>query len=422
MKSVLFLHIALFGFIFFPVIDVSGHFINLAEFYIYILFAFNVKKMLPVPTIKIFIIYLILFFVSVVFTAVMAGKPVNNYDIFVIRNCAQLICLMSVLYLNIKRISTESSYDEFKDVAIKSFYILSLPALLIFFQRLNILNAREWVQYLYKPQFFFLDADLFMEFRYTSVFKDFFTAAVYFTILASSIYYFYLVADLNKSQKAKIILLIICIYISQLFVSRSSLVLIPLNIILMTLFASRGTILNSLKKLTILLILIVPFFVVLINALISLNYVRGEWVSEGLNVMLNHSDSGASSSFSVMQEWNQNFFKHVADNPQMLFVPNHEYDLKESSAGSLYTDGFYPQEIYRYGIYGMFAYFYLVIFLLKSFSKNHRGLMIIIISFALLNYKGGNVFFMPKNIYLYAFIISLFLVFDLMKNKKETFA
>ncbi|MDO9181393.1 MAG: hypothetical protein Q7U04_03250, partial [Bacteriovorax sp.] len=120
----------------------------------------------------------------------------------------------------------------------------------------------------------------------------------------------------------------------------------------------------------------------------------------------------------VMQNWNQNFFEYLSQNPEKLFIPNHEYDLHETSASGLYTDGFYPQEIYRYGIYGLLAYLYLVFFLFKDFILKHKGLVILVLSFVLLNYKGGNVFFMPKNIYLYAFVISSFLIIDQV-NEKE---
>lgn len=398
--------------IFFPVLDLSGHFINLVEFYIYFLFALNVKKLIPVSTIRIIIVYTVLFFIAVVFTSLMASKPINNYDIFVIRNCAQLICLFSVMYVKIMEISCECKKPEFTQFLINCLYILSLPALLIYFERVNFLNVREVVKVLYKPQFFFLGADMFSEFRYTSVFKDFFTAGVYFIILTSSIYYFYLTASLKKNQRYKIIFLLVAIYLSQLFVSRSSLVLIPINLILMTLFATKAKLLTSVKRLLVIIAVITPILVVTVNSLVSLNYIRGEWVSEGLNILLSQSEETNSSSFAVMQNWNQNFFKYLADHPGMLFVPNHEYDLKESTPGGLYTDGFYPQEIYRYGIYGMLAYLYLVVFLLKDFIKKNRGLFILVITFVLLNYKGGNVFFMPKNIYLYAFIFASFLIWD----------
>lgn len=419
MKSSKSLYLILFGLMFFPVLDVSGHFINFVEFYIYILFAMNLKKIIPLSTVKIFIVYMFLFFLTVVFTALVANKPINNYDIFILRNCAQLICLLSVLYLYISEISQKSSTTELKNIILKSFYILSLPALLVYLQRMNILEAREIVKLLYKPQFFFLEADVFSEFRYTSVFKDFFTAGVYFIILNTSIYYFYLTADLKKTEKIKLVLLMVFVYVSQLFVSRSSLVLIPFNLLLVTLFGTRSSLLTSFKRLLVMVLVTTPIFILILNTLIDLNYVKSEWVSEGLNILVNQSEDNGSSSFQVMQQWNQNFFQYVLNHPEILFSPNHVYDLRETTPGSLYTDGFYPQEIYRYGIYGILSYLYLVLFLFKDFVKVHRGLLIIIFSFVLLNYKGGNVFFMPKNIYLYAFVIAAFRIMDDLNQKQR---
>ena len=219
-------------------------------------------------------------------------------------------------------------------------------------------------------------------------------------------------------MKIKILAILMFIYLSQVFVARSSLVLIPFNLLLMTFVASRSSFLVSVKRLIALSILIIPIFGLIIYYLNTTKYINVEWVSEGLNLMaMNAEDNG--SSFTVMQDWNKNFFDYLSDHPELLFVPNHDYDLKVTTTPSLYTDGFYPQEIYRYGIYGLLAYAYLVIFLLRELVKNNRGLMVIIFSFVLLNYKGGNVFFMPKNIYLYAFLFATFLIMDQFSEYKK---
>lgn len=407
--------------IFCPVLDISGHFINLMEFYAYLLMILNVRKLVSFNVLKIYWVYVFLFSLVICFTAVLAAKPINNYDLFVVRNAVQFIALMSVLYFKIEEIykKDEASKEEFKKFILKCFFILSLPALVVYLQRIDLLNARSLVIALYKPQFFFLDADLFMEFRYTSVFKDFFTAGVYFIVLSTGLYYFLLTGKLKRAMKTKVILLLIFIYFSQLFVARSSLVLIPFNLLLLTFVGSKITFLDSAKRFMALLIIMIPLFFGIIYYLENSDSASSEWVSEGLNLMRMDSELNKGSSFTVMQDWNRNFFSHLNDHPEMLFMPNHDYDLTVTANPNLYTDGFYSQEIYRYGIYGILAYLYLIVFLFKDLIKKHRGILIIIFSFVLLNYKGGNVFFMPKNVYLYAFVFAALLILDRMGNEKQ---
>jgi hypothetical protein len=410
MKDIWSVYFILVLMIFCPVLDISGHFINLVELYVYLLLILNIKKLVPFNVVKIFWVYIALFSLAVVFTALLASKPINNYDLFIIRNAFQFTGLMSVLYFKILKIYQEDK-EHFNHFIFRCFCILSLPALIVILQRLNIFNMRAIVIALYKPQFFFLSADLFSDFRYTSVFKDFFTAGVYFIVLSTGLYYFYLNGQLSRNIKIKVFFILIFIYISQVFVARSSLVLIPFNLLLMTFVASKSSFLVSIKRLVSLLIITIPIFGLIIYYLNTNQYINVEWVSEGLNLMaMNSEDNG--SSFTVMQDWNKNFFDYLSDHPELLFIPNHDYDLKVTTTPSLYTDGFYPQEIYRYGIYGLLAYAYLVVFLLKELVKKNRGLMVIIFSFVLLNYKGGNVFFMPKNVYLYAFLFAAFLIMD----------
>jgi len=406
--------------IFCPVIDLSGHFINLAEFYVYFLFIMGLKKSLPVYSLKVLSVYFVAFFVVCVFTSIIAFKPINNYDVFILRNCAQLICLLSVLYSRFITIQKECDNESFHNFILQVFYLLSLPAVVVLLQRFDILHMRELVLWLYKPQFFFLDKQVFSEFRYTSIFKDFFTAGVYFIALTTGMFYFALNARLAKLQRMKVYILIFIIYLCQLFVSRTSLLIIPLNVVLILLFASSQNFLSSLKRLFFLLIIVVPLFLALLSVFTKANFIKGDWALEALGLFSgNRNALASSSSYLVMQEWNEKFFGYVLENPSILFIPNHDYDLKEASSTGLYTDSFYAQEIYRYGIYGVLSYLYLVIFLLKKYFKKNKGLFIIVFSFVLLNYKGGNVFFMPKNIYLYAFIFSAFLVWDNRQQEQK---
>lgn len=414
MKATTSLYLMLFVLILFPVLDISGHFINIVEFYIYISFFLNIKKYSPNKTVFVFIVYMGLFFVTVVLTAILAGKPVNNHDIFILRNGTQLIFLFYLLYSRLVEIKTLHSYLELQNVLKKCFVILSIPALIVYLQRADLLNARSIVNVLYKPQFFFLAGDLFSGFRYTSVFKDFFTAAVYFSTLCAAMFYFYLKSTMVFKQKIVFLFFILFNYVAQVFVARTSLVLIPFIFLIMTVYAAKASILTTVKRLSAAGVILVPIYFMGTSFLLNENLVKTEWILEGLNIFSSETaipgkDSG---SYNVMRKWNEDFFNSIIENPRVLFVPHHEYDLTEVNNPGQYSDGFYPQEVYRYGIYGMLAYFYLVFFLLKNFAKFNRGLVVIVILFAFLNYKGGNVFFMPKNIYLYAFVFAGLLILD----------
>ena len=164
MKETCSVYLILILMVFCPVLDISGHFINLVELYVYLLLILNVKKLVPFNVVKIFWVYVFLFSVTVVFTAILASKPINNYDLFIIRNAVQLIGLMSVLYFKVLKIYQEEK-DYFKQFIFRCFCILSLPAVVVLLQRMNLFNMREIVIALYKPQFFFLSADLFSDFR-----------------------------------------------------------------------------------------------------------------------------------------------------------------------------------------------------------------------------------------------------------------
>lgn len=133
MKETWSVYFILFLMIFIPVLDISGHFLNLVELYIYFIFILNIKKLTPFNTVKIFWVYVLLFSLVVVFTAILASKPINNYDLFILRNAIQLIALMSVLYFKVLKIY-QLEGEKFKQFIFRCFCILSLPPLSFYYK------------------------------------------------------------------------------------------------------------------------------------------------------------------------------------------------------------------------------------------------------------------------------------------------
>lgn len=395
----------LFLLVMMPVLDISGHFINLAEFYLYGAFSLNVKKIKKTPMAFPFIVYLVLFFLTTLLTAALAGEALNNYDIFVLRNMGQMVVGLMLFHTHLINYKSHSSPEKQHETYLLCFAVLTIPSVVVFLQSINVFNMRFVVQWLYKPQFFFLKAEDFSSFRYTSVFKDFFTSAVYYIVLCGSLFYYYLRTNIEPLKKLPLLFLIGINYAAQLFVSRTSLVGIPILILFLLLFGPAPSLVYRAKRVFMTLVFILPLMGVILYVVASNGLVNLDWAMEGINLF--SDEKTASASFAVMNIWVMNFVNYIKDNPFLLLKPKHVYDLTESSHPFLYSDSFYPQEIYRYGIYGILIYLLFVLGLLRNITKKSKGLGLLILSLVVLNYKGGNTFFMPKNIYMYAFVFAL---------------
>jgi len=397
-----------------PVLSIFEHDINLAEFYIYLAFVINLKRIEKNPISTAFLVYAVLFLVTIITTSTIAGQSINNHDIFIIRNCLQLSMAFSLFQTYLKTIDRDDKF------ILRCCIILTIPALLIFLQKINLLSARELIIYLYRPKFHYLGAETFTDFRYTSVFKDFFTAACFFITSTCFMYYLYLSHPLKKRSKLILLCLIAINLLAQFFVARTGLVLIPISILLMAVLISPQNIIQTFKRLTIIILLATGLLLFLIPVLIQKNIINSSWSLEAWQFFIFDSTTTNQatqfSSFAVMQKWNANFFANIFQNPDFLFRPHHTYDLVEAVNPFLYTDSFYAQEIYRYGIYGIFTYLVLIIQLFRNFFKSSRFLLLLLLLFVVLNYKGGNVFFMPKNIYLYALVFAMIIGNE---NKKK---
>lgn len=405
----------LFLLVMMPVLDISGHFINLAEFYLYGAFFLNVKTIKKTPMAFPFIVYLVLFFITTLLTGALAGEALNNHDIFVLRNMGQMVVGLLLFHTHLSNYKKHASLEDQHQTFLLCFAILTIPAIVVFLQSINLFNMRSLVQWLYKPQFFFLKAEDFSSFRYTSVFKDFFTSAVYYIILSGSLFYYFLKTNIAPIKKLPILFLMVINYSAQLFVSRTSLVGIPLLVFLLLIFGPAPSLAHRTKRIFTVSFIVLPITGLMLYVISSNGLVNLSWVMDGLSLF--GDEKTASTSFAVMNMWIMNFVNYLRDNPFLLLKPKHVYDLTEATHPFLYSDSFYPQEIYRYGIYGLFTYLLFIFGLLKSISKESKGLGLLVVALVVLNYKGGNTFFMPRNIYMYAFVFAL--LFNCTADKQE---
>jgi len=401
-----------------PVLNISGHFIYPPELFIYSLFFwklffsnnsgdkqedFNNHATQSNGVLTAHIIYILLFSVTAMLTAYMAGQSVNNYDFYIFRNILQVIICIKLFDEKLKQLIVDSKFELTIFVLL---IILAVPAFIVYLQLLNIFSMRDLVIDLYKPQFFFLDAKSFATYRYTSVFKDFFTSAIYYTILASFVFYFILKTKLNSAYRISLVVLLVIIYGAQLFVARTSLVMIPLAIGAVAIISSRLNMRTIIGRLVPIALLVSILGFIGIQQIIESGLVNQRWAMGAL-AFVDDASRSKVSSFTAMQEWNENFLKYINQNEQSLTKPSHNYDLTESKNPGIYTDSFYGQELYRYGIYGAISYLVFVFLFIMAGWKQSRYLFVLAVMLFITNIKGGNTFFMPKNIYLYALILSV---------------
>lgn len=388
-----------------PVLNIKGHYINPSEFYLYIVFFLNLKNLKPDPVATTFMRYGLFFTMTIILTSVLAGNFINNHDIFILRNCLQLIFSIFLFKYYLDNIPDK------EDLIFKSFILLSIPALFVFLQRLDLFNFRDFIGYFYQAKFHELKADVFSDYRYASVFKDFFTSAVYFIILSIAMTAFIVQSNLNRKKKNIMGFLLLLVYLAQFYVARSSLLLIPFCSGISFLLLKKRTVIETFKVILGGGLLLFPLYIFISQFYIQSAGLNREWVGEVFDITRSDTESKVSS-YEVMNQWNQNFLNYVIHHPELLIKPQHAYTLTEKSDPMLYTDSFYPQEIYRYGVYGLLAYLYLVIVLIWKTKNANKALALIVVVFLVLNYKGGNVIFMARNIYLYGFIFAVLPIFN----------
>jgi hypothetical protein len=396
-----------------PVLDIGGHFIYPPELFIYLAFAARLlfaRRGAGVPesggaplrgAVRAHVAYFALFLATVLWTASLVDQSLNNYDVYILRHVLQVLMCLYLFGDKLRSIAESPRFDRVIFVVV---IVLCLPAVIVYLQRLDLFSTRALITALYKPQFFFLEQKSFASFRYTSVFKDFFTAAVYFTMLASFIFFFTLRTRLGGAYRAVLVLLLALVYGAQLFVARSSLVAIPVLIGATALYAARLDVRYLFGRLVPMATFVVAAGVIGSQYLLESGLVNAKWTGEAL-AFVDESTRTKSDSATVMQEWNESFYRRMEKN-DLLWEPHHAYDLTEQKNPGLYTDSFYGQEIYRYGIYGLVAYAVYLALMLGAHWRANRYVFLLVLALAVLNIKGGDTFFMPKVIYLYAFVLA----------------
>ena len=411
-------------FILCPVLTIRGHFIYLPELFLYLIFIYKLilfpinysryknNNVFSSGAFRAHVVYGVLFLATVLLTAHLSDESINNFDLYILRNIIQVVLCLKLFD---KTLQNAAKTIEFDRILFNVIIVLCVPAVIVYIQRLDIFSLRDVIIDLYKTQYFFLGKETFRSYRYASVFKDFFTSAVYFTMLASFIFYFSMKTILGLTYRVVLVVFLAVVYGAQFFVARSSLIMIPLLIGAISLFGiqwSAGVLVRRIIPLTI-LIGLVGF--VSIHYLLGSGLVNNKWALEA-STFMSSEKKGNSASFEVMQNDYRYLSRNISNNKNSIFSPKHTYNLTETTAPGRYTDSFYGQEIYRYGIYGMIAYLvYLTIMIIAHLPKN-RYVVLLVIALSVMNYKGGNTFFMPKNIYLYAFILAVIPYIDSRRN------
>lgn len=403
-----------------PVLEIGGHFVYLPELYIYLLSLIRLVlfrrpraqlESVNSQTIlkdsrrvtQAHFLYAMFFLATVLLTAWLADQSINNYDGFLLRNIVQVILCLKLFDEELWRLQ---GTEQLERMVFKVIGVLCIPAVIVYLQKLNVFSMRDVTIALYKPQFFILGGEVFESFRYTSVFKDFFTSAVYFAILASFVFYFSVTTRLSMHYRVMLSFLLIFVYSAQLFVARTSLLMIPLMIGATSLLVIPQGIGSLFKRLLPAAVLVGGIGLLVLQYVMESGLVNTKWALEAA-VVLEPGGSSKSSSFIAMQQWYEEFSYHAFGKKYSLLTPNHTYDLTERTAAGRYTDSFYGQELYRYGIYGALSYLVYIVLMLRASLGRNRYISLLVIALAVMNYKGGNTFFMPKNIYLYAFILAV---------------
>jgi len=204
----------------------------------------------------------------------------------------------------------------------------------------------------------------------------------------------------------------------QTMVARTSLLFIPV-ILFATFFLTRGKKLAAKFRGILLFVFVIgPLGFLGVNLLLESGLVNKDWILAALNIFSDDGGSESSSSFTTLVEWNEKFFRNLQSDSTLLLKPKHDFKLDVLTSKN-YSDSFYVQEIYRYGMYGMILYLGYTLAFIRAFLKDCREMIVLIGLFLVLNYKGGNVYFMPKVIYLFAMILVFVPAYESIFTSKE---
>lgn len=367
-----------------------------------ILFFLKKRKIVIDSLTKASLSYLAAFLVAIVLTSVMSQTAPNGFDVYQIRLIVQLACLSFVTQPHAS-IDAGQRNEGRRLVLIVA--LAASPAILTFLQYYDILGIGVASRSIYNTFEGFLSLDDLSEIRVASVFRSYFNATVYFFLISSAGATLALNAKLRFVDRSLLLLAITSIFIAQIYTGRTGLVSIPV-------FAAITYCISVLPSKSRLIIRLASIFALGLCGIgvLSVVYESGafeslSWAAEPVIALLNGESITSVSSVSDMQGMNERFYAFLANNLDIFLVPRHAYDL-DYTMSEIYTDSYYFQELYRYGIYGAFAYLVLIVMLCKAaMTGNNTILLFVLICFLIIfNYKGGNVFIMEKT--LYGFVIA----------------
>jgi len=358
---------------------------------------------------KSYCLYGMLFLVQLVFVCVSSGKVLTSHDIYVLRLIFQVAISASLFSYYFAKNRDIIYTDKF---IIYIIAILTLPAIIAMTQMSDIFGAKEIIQSLYKTQGGFLSVSDLSEYRVASVFKSYYNATIYYLFVCAFCFYLANNVSTNRSIRLYILLAFFINFSAQFITGRTGLVFVPvLACGIYLLYSYKGPQKAS-SAFTLLLIIAVLFFIGFFGDKYFDQYA---WVLE-IYKLLKPSELDTFSSYQDMGTMNAGFINYLKKDLSILFYPNHTYDVSYTSS-KIYTDNFYLQEVYRYGLYGITAYLAFVSYLIYNSCKTSKYVLISVFVLLILNYKGGNTFIMDRNIYLYSFLFVITSLYDLQSGK-----
>lgn len=385
-----------------PILKIGGSYISVQEFLIYILFILHIANF---GTIRsnyglghAYSIYGILFLISIIIVSISSNSLPNSYDIYILRQIFQfsLLFYLFEFYYRSHPLG-KSEYHFF-------LLLITYPSIIGFLKIYGPTSVVNLLDTVYFSEFGYLDASNFDGNRTSSVFKSFFNASTYYVFaiicLVSLVF-----SSLREQHTLRVYPLFLCaiIILSSFLTGRTA---ILFGLFSMIIFIVLGLFHSSTRIFSLsLLALGVSCGAYSLYHIASAG-IDISWALEF--VFLFTGDAEKFSSFADMGNMNIGFLKHLSDgNYRIFWQPNHTYDLSYVK-DSHYTDSFYLQEIYRYGVYGILAKLIFIgtlfYFCIKArVSQSAKIFMMVWFSmFVILNYKGGSTFTMERNIYYYA--------------------
>jgi len=369
-----------------PIILVGTNRYFIPEFIIYFvlgiyifLFRFNRIRLTGIS--KILIQFNILYLL-VIFATILLKNGYNVEYVYQYR----LILMSTVWFVFLDNYFSNISETGLKKTFGKSlFYLIGIP--IIGIVSLFSDGFRELIYKIYVPAINIYDSVgyVFAGFREPGIFKDYYTASIfYFTLFFSVIYYrrYITLSKLNIIDFAFLLILIL----AEIVTGRTGLYASALLILFLILFNRKTFRFDS--SIIILSPLIVFAFITTISKIdiVTINWAFESFIGSDLS-----TKSTVDGVNTVVTFWD-----YLINNLDILIIPLHPKSF--GIALPFYSDSFYIQEIVRHGIWGFLVYMFFAYKLFFYFKRmKNNNLNILVGSLFLLNIKGGNVLFMERS-------------------------